>query len=52
MEAGITYDVLREVVALEDDAFLPPKVVCLGRHFSLPRGERVWHARTAPCAVC
>ena len=42
MEVGITYDVLREVVAVDDDTHLPSSVVFLGRHFLLPRGEVVW----------
>ena len=46
MEAGITYDVLREVVALDDNTHLPSSVVFLGRHFLLPQGEGVWRARS------
>ena len=51
MDAGITYDVMREVVALEDDAYLPSNVVFLGRHFLLPRGET--HGKQGlPLALC
>lgn len=48
-DLGITYDVIREMVALED-SHLPANIVFLGRLFHLPRGE--WCQQGPVPALC